>query len=47
MIEKRPQSFDDVRVTFSKKSIEHLNQLLKEDSLHVEAVAGVNFYKLS
>ena len=47
MIDKRPQSFDDVNISFSKQSIDLLNELIKEGSLYVKDVAGVNFYKLS
>jgi wyosine [tRNA(Phe)-imidazoG37] synthetase (radical SAM superfamily) len=47
MIDKRPQSFDDVKISFSKRSIELLNELVNDGSLYVKGVAGVNFYKLS
>ncbi|MBL0703155.1 MAG: radical SAM protein, partial [Sulfurospirillum sp.] len=47
IIAKRPQSFDDVNVSFSDKSIVHIKELVKKDFLHVRAVAGVNFYSLS
>ncbi len=47
MIDKRPQSFDDVNISFSKRSKELLNQLVEDDFLCVKDVAGVNFYKLS
>ena len=47
MVDKRPQSFDDVNISFSKSSIDLINQLIKEGFLHVKDVAGVNFYKLS
>ncbi|WP_024954722.1 radical SAM protein [Sulfurospirillum arcachonense] len=46
MIDKRPQSFDDVHISFSTKSIQILEQLVEENFLHVKSVAGVNFYKL-
>lgn len=47
MIDKRPQSFDDVNISFSRESIMLLNQLVKDGLLYVKDVAGVNFYKLS
>jgi len=47
MIDKRPQSFEDVKVSFSTQSIELLKTLVEDGSLHVKDVAGVNFYKLS
>jgi len=47
MIDKRPQSFDDVNISFSKESKELLNELIKDGFLHIEGVAGVNFYKLA
>ena len=47
MIDKRPQSFDDVKISFSQESIKRLNSLVEADFLHVKDVAGVNFYKLS
>ena len=47
MIDKRPQSFDDVNISFSKRSKELLNQLVEDEFLCVKDVAGVNFYKLS
>lgn len=47
LIDKRPQSFDDVNISFSKSSIELLNELVKEGFLREKDVAGVNFYKLS
>ncbi len=47
MIDKRPQSFDDVDISFSKESKELLNELIKDGFLYMEGVAGVNFYKLS
>lgn len=46
MIDKRPQSFDDVNISFSKSSRELLNKLVEDGFLHVKGVAGVNFYKL-
>jgi wyosine [tRNA(Phe)-imidazoG37] synthetase (radical SAM superfamily) len=47
MIDKRPQSFDDVNISFSKTSIEQIDRLVEEGILYVKDVAGVNFYKLS
>lgn len=47
MIDKRPQSFDDVTMSFSAKSIKLVNRLVGEGSLYVKSVAGVNFYKLA
>ena len=47
MIDKRPQSFEDVNISFSKKSIEQIDRLVEEGILYVKGVAGVNFYKLS
>lgn len=47
MIEKRPQSFDDVNISFSQSSIDLISKLVDEGLLHVKDVAGVNFYKLS
>ncbi len=47
MIDKRPQSFDDVKISFSQESIKRLNSLVEANFLHVKDVAGVNFYKLS
>lgn len=46
MIDKRPQSFDDVRISFSDSSKALLKELLEENLLKVVNVAGVNFYKL-
>ena len=47
MIDKRPQSFDDVKISFSQESIKRLNSLVEANFLHVKDVAGVKFYKLS
>lgn len=47
MIDKRPQSLEDVQISFSKQSIELLNGLVKDGFLYTKDVAGVNFYKLS
>lgn len=47
MIDKRPQSFDDVNISFSKSSKEFINELIEDGFLHIKEVAGVNFYKLS
>ena len=47
MIDKRPQSFEDVNISFSKKSIEQIDRLVEDKILYVKGVAGVNFYKLS
>ncbi len=47
MIDKRPQSFEDVNISFSKKSIEQIDRLVEDGILYVKDVAGVNFYKLS
>ena len=47
MIDKRPQSFEDVKVSFSDASINLIEELLKDEILQVKCVAGVNFYKLS
>jgi wyosine [tRNA(Phe)-imidazoG37] synthetase (radical SAM superfamily) len=47
MIDRRPQSFDDVSISFSTKSKELINRLVKEGILYAKNVAGVNFYKLS
>ncbi len=47
MIDKRPQSFEDVNISFSKKSIDQIDRLVEEGILYVKDVAGVNFYKLS
>lgn len=47
MMDKRPQSFDDVHVSFSKESIKLINSLVEEKILYIKDVAGVNFYKLS
>lgn len=44
MMERRPQSFEDVEHTFDEQSLENLEQLLKKQLLHVKKVAGVNFY---
>jgi wyosine [tRNA(Phe)-imidazoG37] synthetase (radical SAM superfamily) len=46
MIDKRPQSFDDVHVSFSVNSKKLLNELIDEGLLQIVNVAGVNFYKL-
>ena len=47
MIDKRPQSFEDVKVSFSDSSIKLIKELIKDEILEVKCVAGVNFYKLS
>ncbi len=47
MIDKRPQSFDDVKISFSDHSISTLKELVNEGNIHVKTVAGVKFYKLS
>ncbi len=47
MIDKRPQSFEDVKISFSEQSIKQIDKLVDEGILHVKDVAGVNFYKLS
>ena len=47
MIDKRPQSFEDVQISFSKQSIKLLNRLVGDGFLCTKDVAGVNFYKLS
>jgi len=47
MIDKRPQSFDDVNISFSKRSIKLLDELVEVGNLYIKDVAGVNFYKLT
>lgn len=47
MIDKRPQSFEDVNISFSKTSIDHIDRLVEDGILYVKDVAGVKFYKLS
>jgi len=47
MIDKRPQSFEDVNISFSKKSKDEIDRLVEEGFLCVKDVAGVKFYKLS
>jgi len=46
MIDKRPQSFEDVKVSFSDSSIKLIKELISDKILQVKCVAGVNFYKL-
>lgn len=46
MIDKRPQSFDDVNVSFSQKSKNILEQLVKDNVLYIKKVASISFYKL-
>jgi len=46
MLDKRPQSFDDVNISFSEQSKEILIELIDGGILYVKEVAGVNFYKL-
>ena len=45
MLDKRPQSFDDVELSFSSSSKKILNELLEANLIKVVNVAGVNFYK--
>jgi wyosine [tRNA(Phe)-imidazoG37] synthetase (radical SAM superfamily) len=46
LVSKRPQSFDDVRISFSDSSKVILETLLEKEVLHVKEIAGVNFYEL-
>jgi len=46
MLGKRPQSFEDVSICFSKESILLLENLVKENIVYIASVAGVNFYKV-
>ena len=46
LLSKRPQSFDDVDISFSKNSKEILAQLVKNETLHVRDIAGVKFYEI-
>lgn len=45
LLDKRPQSFDDVKISFSPNSIEVLESMITENLVHVRSVAGVSFYK--
>ena len=44
LLERRPQSFEDVQFSFDNISKERLSQLVIEKKVTVKAVAGVNFY---
>jgi wyosine [tRNA(Phe)-imidazoG37] synthetase (radical SAM superfamily) len=45
LLDKRPQSFDDVKISFSQNSIELLERMITENLVYVRSVAGVRFYK--
>jgi len=45
MLDKRPQSYDDVKVSFTDKSVNLLNSLIDENFVYSKSVAGVKFYK--
>ena len=44
LLERRPQSFEDVQFSFDSVSKDRLSQLVIEKKVTVKAVAGVNFY---
>lgn len=46
LLSKRPQSFEDVRVSFSPKSKKILQSLLDKNILYVKKIAGSSFYKI-
>ena len=45
LLDKRPQSFEDVRVVFAQKSLKNLEELRNDNLVYVKDIAGVNFYK--
>lgn len=47
LLKRRPQSFEDIALCFDEQSLENLNHLVSENSLHVKKIAGVNFYKVT
>lgn len=46
LLSKRPQSFEDVRVSFTPKSQKKLEVLMQKNLVHVKEIAGVGFYKI-
>lgn len=44
LLDRRPQSFEDINFCFDDKSHANLEKLLTQKRLHVKSVAGVNFY---
>lgn len=44
MLERRPQSFEDVAYMFDEESLVRLNVLLEKEKINVRKVAGVSFY---
>ena len=45
MLKRRPQSLDDVDISFTARSKKLLNTLLSEDIVYLKNIAGVVFYK--
>ncbi len=46
-LDKRPQSFDDVKYSFSSNSQKLLKELINCNKVEIVNIAGVNFYKLA
>jgi len=44
LLKRRPQSFEDIYHCFDEQSVCVLKKLVEKNVLHVECIAGVNFY---
>ncbi len=44
LLQRRPQSFEDVQFSFDKRSKDTLSKLVANKDVSIKAVAGVNFY---
>lgn len=46
LLQRRPQSFEDVKLCFDAISQQHLQNLIDKKRLHVKHIAGVSFYTI-
>ena len=44
LLDRRPQSFEDIALCFDEQSLESLNHLVTEKRLYIKNIAGVDFY---
>ena len=44
MMQRRPQSFEDIHACFDEHSLENLKRLLEDKKVFIKQIAGVSFY---
>jgi hypothetical protein len=45
LLKKRPQNIDDVKRSFSPQAQAFLEELVREEKVYIQEVAGVKFYR--